>query len=100
MLTREYVIRTLQKESKYLSKEYGVKRIGLFGSIAKNQANETSDVDIYMEFSKFVGFKFINLSDYLEKLFDRKVDILTPLGVKSIRIKHIADSIRENIIYV
>ena len=42
----------------------------------------------------------MEFGDYLEKLLGRKTDILTPAGIKSIRLKHIARDIEENIIYV
>ncbi len=39
------------------------------------------------------------LIDFLEKLFGKKVDVLTPEGVESIRIKSVADDIRRNTVY-
>jgi len=42
----------------------------------------------------------MGLADYLEGLFKRKVDILTPLGVESIRVKRVADEIKRRLIYV
>jgi len=41
----------------------------------------------------------IGLIDYLEKLFDRKVDVLTSEGVKNIRVKKVAEDIKRNLIY-
>ncbi|MBE2240281.1 MAG: nucleotidyltransferase domain-containing protein [Caldilineaceae bacterium] len=53
--------------------EYGVKRIGLFGSFASGTANEASDIDVIVEFQRPIGFKFIELVDYLERLLRREV---------------------------
>jgi predicted nucleotidyltransferase len=72
----------------------------LFGSYAKDIPTEASDVDLVVEFERPLGFKFIELSEYLERLLGQEVDILTPAGIQGIRIDHIAQSIEENIVYV
>ena len=58
---------------------FGVSRIGLFGSFVHDEQNEESDIDLIVQFEqgKKSYMKFINLSDYLEKLFDKRVDLLT-----------------------
>ena len=79
---------------------YGVIKIGLFGSFAKGSSNKRSDLDFLVEFEEPSFDNYMNLINYLEKLFGRKVDVLTPGGVDSIRIKSVADSIRRSVIYV
>ncbi len=100
MLTREMIIERLRECYPYLTTEYGVKRIGLFGSFARGTATETSDVDVVVEFQQPVGFKFIEFVDYLEQLFGREVDVLTPAGLQGIRISGVANNITESILYV
>lgn len=100
MLTQEKVIEVLRRALPYLDLKYGVKRIGLFGSFAKGIQREDSDIDILVEFKKPIGFKFIELSEYIEKLLGRDVDILTPEGVKGIRIEHVAKDIERSVFYV
>jgi predicted nucleotidyltransferase len=100
MLTKEAITRMLREKYPYLAAEYGVKRIGLFGSYAKDIPTEASDIDLVVEFEQPLGFKFIELSEYLERLMGQEVDILTPVGIQGIRIDHIAQSIEENIVYV
>jgi len=100
MLTRENLVQALKNERPYLSSEYGVSKIGFFGSYAKGQADETSDIDILVEFDRPIGFRFLDLVDYLETVLGRKVDVLTPTGIQNIRIGHIAKSITENMVYV
>ena len=99
-LSREDVVAILKKETPFLAEEYGVKRIGLFGSFAKEEQGRKSDVDIVVELGKPIGLKFIELADYLEELLGRKVDLLTPDGIKGIRIKSVASEIRRSIVYV
>ena len=100
MLTRETIIERLRERYPYLTNEYGVKRIGLFGSFARGTATETSVVDIVVEFRQPVGFRFIEFVDYLEQLFGREVDVLTPAGLQGIRVSGVANNITESILYV
>ncbi len=100
MLTKDQVIQLLRRNQSYLSSKYGVKRIGLFGSYARGQPDEESDVDIFVEFERPIGLKFVEFAEELEMLFGQKVDVLTPAGIQRIRIRHVARDIEEGIIYV
>lgn len=100
MLTREMITEVLRNKYPYLVSEYGVKRIGLFGSYAKDIPTEESDIDLVVEFERPIGFRFMELTEYLERLLKKKVDVLTPAGIKGIRIASIAKDIEESIIYV
>ncbi len=100
MLTKEEIIKILKKELPYLQSIFGVKRIGLFGSSAKGIQREDSDIDLVVEFEKPIGLKFIELSDYIEKVLGKKADILTPAGIKSIRVKNVAEDIKKSIVYI
>jgi len=98
-LTTEMVINLLQKNRNIL-KKYTVKKIGLFGSFAKNKQDENSDIDFIVEFRNPDMDNFMDLVNYLEILFNRKVEILTPVGLESIRIKEVAENIKKSVIYV
>ncbi|HZA29490.1 MAG TPA: nucleotidyltransferase family protein [Gammaproteobacteria bacterium] len=100
MLTRDEVVKLLQEKHPYLVAEFGVSKIGLFGSYAKGQSDETSDVDIVVELERPIGFRFVDLVDYLENLLGRRVDVLTPAGIQNIRIEQVAKSITQSIVYV
>ena len=100
MLTRDKIIHLLQREQTYLASEFGVSKVGLFGSYAKGQPDENSDIDLLVEFDRPIGFQFFDLVDYLETVLGRKVDILTPAGVQNIRIRGVAKSIAEGLLYV
>lgn len=75
----EIILSTLTAHENEL-KELGVHRIGLFGSFARNEANQQSDIDLLTQFipEKKTLKNFINLGDFLELLFNRKVEIVTP----------------------
>ena len=100
MLTKEMILKTLQEHHTYLTAEYSVGRIGLFGSYARGTTSEASDVDLVVEFQSPIGFKFIELVEYLEKLLGKEVDLLTPAGIQSIRVDSTARNIAESIVYV
>ena len=59
-----------------------------------------ADLDFLVDFERPTYDNFLGLSKDLERLFGRKVDILTPPGLESIRVKSIAQSIRKALAYV
>ncbi len=98
-LTRQQILQALRKHDRVL-KQLSVTRIGLFGSYAREEQTHKSDIDLIVEFKKPTFDNFMALNDYLEKLFEKKVSILTPEGVDSIRIREVADRIRKSVVYV
>jgi predicted nucleotidyltransferase len=71
---------TLMAENESQLRRLGVRRCGLFGSFARGEQTGQSDVDILVEFEE--GLKtfdnFMALVFFLEELFGRRVDLLTP----------------------
>ena len=61
-------------------KRFGVQRIGLFGSCLRGEEQDRSDVDLLVEFEE--GYlklaNIVDLGDYLENLFGRRVELITP----------------------
>jgi predicted nucleotidyltransferase len=100
MTTREQITKSLQENRAYLRSEFGVEKIGLFGSYGKGTADGDSDIDLVIEFARPIGFRFVVLAEYLEKLLGAPVDILTPEGVNGIRVPHVATEIQESVVYV
>lgn len=90
----------IRGEYPYLKNHFGIKRIGMFGSFVAGTADESSDIDLVVEFDSPIGFKFMVLADYLESKLGRKVDILTPDGINTISVKHLAEDIKKSIEYV
>jgi len=78
-----------------LEKNYKVKSIGLFGSFARNEANEDSDVDILVQFSEDIGWEFIDLKQFLEESLEREVDLITVEALKS----ELKEEILRDVIY-
>lgn len=100
MSPQQKVINVLRREIPYLKENYGVKKIAVFGSAVKGKYTKASDIDIVVEFIRPIGLRFMDLAEYLEKRLGRKTDILTAGGLKSIRIKKVAQNIKRNLLYV
>lgn len=98
-LKNNNILDTLREQLPNL-KKYNVKRIALFGSYAKGNQTKKSDIDLIVEFEKPGFDNYMDLIFYLENLFGKNVDILTPTGIKGIRIKKVAEDIDRSIIYV
>lgn len=79
----------IRQHRKELEEKYKVKSIAIFGSYARAEQNEKSDVDILVEFSEPVGFLFFHLADYLEQILGVKVDLVTYDAIKPNRRKYI-----------
>jgi len=99
-MDKDEIIRLMRENYNFLTTEYGVSRIGIFGSLVKGTMTEDSDVDIVVEFKRPIGFKFIRLVEYLESLFGKKVDVITKAGIENIRVKEVARNIERDLIYV
>lgn len=77
-------IRDLLKEKKpYLSNKYGVRALSIFGSAARGDGTDASDVDILVEFERPIGLEFVDLADELEQLLGARVDLVSKNGIKN-----------------
>lgn len=72
------IIDILRRHEQEIKKRFSVKRIGLFGSFARGDETDTSDVDIMVVFEKPTFDNFMRLTFYLEDLFNRRVELVTP----------------------
>ncbi|MBM4406235.1 MAG: nucleotidyltransferase family protein [Chloroflexi bacterium] len=73
----------LQRRLPYLRRKYNVKRLALFGSVARDRMRPGSDVDVLVEFSQPIGlFAFLDLKTELEHLLGRPVDLVTADALK------------------
>ncbi len=94
------VIQILRKVKPELASRYGVKRLAVFGSFARGEQTGRSDVDLMVELERPLGLEFVDLAEQLERLLGRRVDLLTPAGLESIRIPSVRERIKESLIYV
>jgi predicted nucleotidyltransferase len=83
MTKLEDLRKILQAHRKELNERYYVTEIGIFGSFVKNQQNDTSDVDILVEFNKGIDLlTFVNLKNFLSDLLKVNVDLVMKKALK------------------
>lgn len=78
MPTLEDILTTLREQRSVLSRRYPIRRLALFGSWARGEAREDSDVDVLVEVDPSIGLRFVELGDYLERALGRRVDLVSP----------------------
>ncbi|MBD3261535.1 MAG: nucleotidyltransferase [Candidatus Altiarchaeales archaeon] len=100
MESKEEIICALKQQMPYLHQKYGVDKLALFGSFAKGNASRESDVDLVVEFNKTPGLRFMELAQHIEKTLGKKVDLLTPEGVRHIRVPKSRENIKKQMQYV
>jgi predicted nucleotidyltransferase len=97
MSYQEQIKESLKSLKPELSAKFHVSAIGLFGSVVRDDFSpETSDIDIIVAFSQPVGMEFIDLANYLENKFRRKVDLVSRSGIKN----RYYSEIEKEIVYV
>jgi len=97
MVNKTHIIKGLKKLKPTLQKEFGLTEIALFGSIARNDQNNDSDIDLLIDLSKNNSSSFFNIAFQLQDFFyPAKVDIVTKKGIKPAYFK----SIEKDLIYV
>lgn len=87
----------LDQQRTFLKSTYNVERLGVFGSVARGDNTEASDIDVLVQFSEPIGmFKFIQLEDRLSQLLGKRVDLVTNKALK----ETIKDEILQDVMYV
>ena len=90
--TKNQIIKTLS-ENQELIKRYGVNRLGLFGSVARGEATDSSDIDFVVEFEKKTFDAYMGLKHSLEDLFKCRVDLVLKDSIKPRLRKIIMDEV-------
>lgn len=96
MISKNEILTKLKELKPALYKDYSVKEIGLFGSFSDGTYSDDSDIDLIVELEKPLGWKFFSLELYLQKIFNRKIDLVTKNALK----EQIKDSILKKVNYV
>jgi uncharacterized protein len=82
-MKREKVFKILETNRQVLKDTFGVRRLYLFGSVVRDEASPSSDVDFLVEFSRPTGlFGLLSLQEYLENQIGCKVDLGTYNSLK------------------
>ena len=86
MKTIEEIEKMLSEHKDEIKENFKVKEIGIFGSYARNEQKDRSDIDILVEFEEPIGLLFVDLADYLENLLKVSVDLVS---IGAIKIKNV-----------
>lgn len=80
-----------------LRADHGVQSLGVFGSTARGEDRQGSDIDVLIEFSRPISlFKFIELEEHLSSILGQKVDLVTKRALKPA----IKNAVLQEVIYV
>jgi predicted nucleotidyltransferase len=93
----ENILQQLKSAKQHLKDTYNVSRIGVFGSYARGEEDGESDVDLIVEFVDVPGLReFFGTEEYLEKLLQRKIDIVREKAIRP----ELKDQILSEVIYI
>lgn len=82
-MDRNEALQLLSQHRAEITREFGISRLALFGSTARNEANESSDVDVLVSFEGGATLRrYMALNRYLETLFNRRVDLVTDKSLR------------------
>ncbi len=93
-MTKNTILEFLRENRTFLSEQFNVKKIGLFGSFSKGTQKEDSDIDIIVDMPSSFD-KYYDLKEYLEMNLNSKID----LGLENSIRKLIKKKIENEIIY-
>lgn len=83
MTTLEELTKLLRKNRDVISREYNAQILGVFGSYARGEQKPGSDIDILVRFEEGATFfDLVGLGDFLEELFESKVDIVSERALR------------------
>jgi len=92
---RDQIFRLLERERDSI-RRLGVNRLGLFGSFVRGEQKPDSDVDILVEMESKTFGAYVEVLDFLEDLFGRKVDLVPEEDIKPL----LRNRILREVVYV
>jgi len=78
----EEILKILAREKPKLEKRYKLNRLALFGSYARGDQTEESDLDILVDVDPSIGLEFVSLADELEELLEVPVELVSIRAIK------------------
>ena len=82
MLTKTSILKLLRANSGLMHERFSVRRLGLFGSHARDEASPDSDIDLLVEFETPTFDHYMDLKFFLEDLFETDVELVMADTVK------------------
>ena len=82
-MDKSLVLNLLRTQIEVTRRRFGAKYISVFGSAARDELNEASDIDVLVEFDGLPTFdNYMGLKFFLQDLFKRRVDLVTRDSIK------------------
>src|SRR5690242_2404399 len=82
MKTTQEILRILDHEKPELVRRYGLKRLAIFGSYARDDQREGSDVDVLVDVDPSIGLNFVDLADQIEQALGVRADVVSCRAIK------------------
>jgi len=98
-MKKQDILNYLKSNQEYYNSQFGIQFIGLFGSFARNEASDNSDIDILYKIikdKKLSMFKYLELNKQLEDFFHKKIDLVRDETLKP----QVKNYIQKDISYV
>lgn len=96
MITLEHILLILRKHKPELQRKYPISSLAVFGSYARGDATEKSDIDIAVEINGPMGMNFIEMADEIEDLLGKKTDVVSKRSIKPQYLPYV----EKDIVYV
>ncbi|NMF63188.1 DNA polymerase beta [Brasilonema octagenarum UFV-E1] len=97
MKTLEEIKQILRQSKPLLQEQYQITQLGIFGSYARGEQTQESDVDVLIDYDRAPTlFKLVELRDYLSNAIGMKVDIVTQNGLKP----RIRERVLSEVVYI
>jgi len=96
-MRKHEALNLLETHKQEIVRKFDIKHLAMFGSTARDEARDDSDVDVLVEFEGAATFdKFMGLQVYLESLFGTGIDLTTPSAIRPRMRSHI----EKDLVYV
>ena len=82
MSSTQEILAMLRDQHQLLKVSYPIRRLALFGSWARGDAREDSDVDVLVDVDPSIGLRFVDLGEQLERALGRRVDLVSRRAIK------------------
>lgn len=96
MYTLDTIVDILRRHKPDLQRKYPISRLGVFGSYARGEARDSSDIDIAVDIQGPMGLNFVAMANEIEDLFGVKVDVVPTRSIKPVYLP----SVEKDIVYV
>ena len=93
---RTKIIEQLRQALPDLKSRYPIHHIEIFGSVARNESSDKSDIDLFVDVDPEIGLGIVDLSEELEQLLGVKVDLITTRGIN----RNLKKRIEKDLVHV